>query len=261
MATGPLRTESVELLERRVREIGWFPEVRVSLSYWHGGRMLKEGSTFCRANNSAIHDAREDAERFSKQYRVDQHSSLELVLCRYEWEVVKIRAASADDHWDNTESHQGLPRNRLLGCSRVWSSKTGEAPPLNMWPKQKACFIKTIPITGDAQNTEDLSEHFNVGLGKSPESALCNGLAISAGVIQNLVFENIPDGSSEYPGRYATIFGDIEVAIDPRCEPLARSQLLGLIQAGIDVEAWPSGRSVLLDTSRISGQELLWTIV
>ncbi|WP_432263108.1 hypothetical protein [Cupriavidus sp. TMH.W2] len=260
MAETPARTETVEFLERRTREIGWFPEVEVKFSYWHGGRRLMDGSTFCWPNDSVLQDAREEGERLCRAYGIDQNSSLELIACRCDREVVKVRSAAIDRHWQHPETDRGLPRSQLISCRLIWSSKTGDAPPLASWPRRMVTFTKTVPIAGEAKEALDLSGYFFVRAKGLEHDVLRKGLAIGNGAIQDLALENVRAECADRPGRFARITGTLTVAVDPRAGIDCETAILPLVQESIEIESWPNGRGVHWDTTRLQEERTDWVL-
>ncbi|WP_425953275.1 hypothetical protein [Ralstonia pseudosolanacearum] len=260
MAKSPLRTERIEILERKTREIGWFPEVQVQFSYWHGGRLLKEGSTFCWPNESVLKDVQEEGERVCSHYGIGPDSSLELIAFRCDREVVKVQSSAHDKHWQYPESDRGLPRSKLISCSRIWSSKTGNAPALASWNSRKVAFTKLVPIAGESKEAQDLTGHFNIGLKPIDQVALSQGLAIGSGAFHGLEFHNICSDSADYPGRFAKMSGSITIATDPRVAFNCDEAVLELVRGGVEVEAWPNGSSVHWDSTRLHLERTSWAL-
>ena len=46
MSNTPLRTQSIIQVQERALELGWFHDLEVSFSYWHGGKLLLDGPKF-----------------------------------------------------------------------------------------------------------------------------------------------------------------------------------------------------------------------
>lgn len=261
MQQTPIRTEVIEVLERKAREVGWFPEVGVTGAYFHGDRKFHDASSFAWQNESVLEQAKENAERLCEAYKIDPDSSLELVLFRSDLEIVKVRAERAYREWDHPESRRNLPSNRLLASYRIWSSKSGDAPPIDQWQKLTLGFLKAFPITGDKEATPDLERHFRLELYEIDKDLMYLGIGLGNGQIANLKFENLPDGGAFGAGRFATISGDITVAIDPRVDETVRARLLDLVQSGINVGAHPLSNAVHWDGHRCAGESLSWTVL
>jgi hypothetical protein len=261
MQQTPIRTEVIEVLERKTREVGWFPEVGVTGAYFHGNRKFHDASSFAWQNESVIEQAQENANRLCEAYQIGPDSSLELVLFRSNLEIVKVREERAYREWDHPENRRNLPANRLLSSYRIWSSKSGDAPPIDQWEKTTVQFLKAFPITGDKEATPELAQHFRVELFEIDKELMYLGIGLSSGQIANLSFENLPDGGAFGAGRFAKLTGEIEIAVDPRVDETARTNLLGLVQAGINIGAHPHSNAVHWDGVRCANESLSWTVL
>jgi hypothetical protein len=257
----PIRTEVIEVLERKTREVGWFPEVGVTSAYFHGDRKFHEGPTWGWSNDSVVEETYAEARRLCDAYQIGPDSSLELALFRSDLQVVKVRAERAYREWDHPENRRDLPANRLVSSYRIWSSKSGEAAPFDQWVHLTVQFVKAFAITGDNEAAADLSEHFRVELREVDKELLYQGVGLSNGQIANLSFENLPDGGNLGAGRFARLTGEIGIAVDRRADEAIRSSLPDLLEAGINVEAHPMSNAVHWDGRRFSFDSITWTVL
>ncbi|AET95359.1 hypothetical protein BSFA1_81040 (plasmid) [Burkholderia sp. SFA1] len=260
MTKNPDRIEKIEFLEHTTQEIGWFREIEVQFSFWHGGSCLKEGPTYCWPNEAVLQDAREAGRRICREYAIDASSTLELVAFRCDREVVKVRSHATDRHWHSPDSARDYPRNKIITCHRIWSSQTGDAPPPDSWPSRRVTFVKRFPIAGAAVQAPDLANRFFVGVRLPDAEVLRSGLAIGNGAIENLNLENVHDPLDDTGGRFAAVTGSLIVAADPRLTVGSEDEWAALVNDGLEIEAYPNGRGVHWDTTRITHETTSWAL-
>lgn len=254
MPNTPLRTQSIVQVQERALELGWFHELEISFSYWHGGKRLLDGPKFQWPNETVLEDVRAEGLRLCRIYDISETSSLELVAFRVDREVPRVRSQS-DDHWHYPEREQGLPPTRLRSCHLIWSSKAGDAPSLSQWQVRKASFTKYIPVAGTPAPT-DLLDCFSVEMAPLDEECMRNGIAISDGKISLLSIEEEP---VEAGARFARVAGHISIATAPGSCWASETQLLEAVSHPTAVIVRPTGRGPHWDTTRLHLERQAWS--
>ena len=256
----PVSREQFEFTESRFLEVGWFRHVEISLSFWHGGQRLKDGSSLVWRDDSVRDSATEAAEQACQHYGITRESSLELVQIRRDTEVPKVYR---EGYWmDIDRSRDGkfvVPDERILRCHLIWSSKTGDAPPLDAWERHRISFAKYIPVTGKAAGERDLARYFLTAVSLYHEDILYRGVAISDTQIRNLQITNISAESAEKSKQMAKMTGDFEVAVLPGAG-LDHKTILELVAEDVSLEARPKGAEVRWDNQAEKEPDCEWRI-
>ncbi|WP_186214503.1 hypothetical protein [Burkholderia gladioli] len=255
----PVRKEQFEFVEHKSLEVGWFPHVGISLSFWHGGQRLKDGSSWAYRNESVRDSAADAAERDCQRYGITRESSLELVQIRRDTEEPKVYREGNWVDIDRNRDRFVVPDERMLRCHLIWSSKTGYAPPLEMWERHRIGFAKYIPVTGKAAEEHDLARYFTTEVSLYHEDILYRGVAISDAQIQNLQIINISAESTKKTGQLAKMTGDFEVAVLPG-SGLTHKTILELVAEDVSLAARPKGTDVRWDNQAEKEPDAEWWI-
>ena len=254
MSNTPLRTQSIVQVHERALELGWFHDLEISFSYWHGGQLLLDGPKFQWPNETVLEDVRKEGERLCRIYDISATSSLELLAFRVDREVPRARSPS-DGHWHYPEREQGLPPTLLRSCRLIWSSRTGDAPSLHDWQVRTAGFTKYIPVAGADVAAQDLVNCFSVQTAPLTQSAMRNGLAVSDGQISHLTIEEEP---VEQGGRFVRVAGQISVATAPG-GIRADEEILDAVTNSAEIIVRTIGRGLQWDTSRLEKSQQFWS--
>lgn len=106
----------------------------------------------------------------------------------------------------------------------------------------------------------DLANRFFVGVRLPDAEVLRSGLAIGNGAIEHLTLENVHDPLDETGGRFAAVTGSLIVAADPRLTIGSEDEWGALVNDGLEIEAYPNGRGVHWDTTRITHETTTWAL-
>ncbi|WP_035884207.1 hypothetical protein [Cupriavidus metallidurans] len=255
MSNTPLRTQSIIQVQERALELGWFHDLEVSFSYWHGGKLLLDGPKFQWPNETVLEDVRDEGQRLCRIYDISSTSSLELLAFRVDREVPRAKSPS-DGHWHYPERDQGLPPTLLRSCHLIWSSKTGEAPTLRDWHVREACFAKYVPIVGTCVGAADLLGRFFVQTNPLAQDAMRRGLAIFDGQVSHLTIDEEPSGPG---GRFIRVAGQISIATAPGSPRTSDAELLDTVGQAAAIDVRPTGRDLHWDTTRLDKEQQSWS--
>lgn len=217
--------------------IGWFPQVRIELSYCHGGKILADLSTFEWHGSTIIQTALKQARAGCENYSINSASSLQLVAFKTEREV--IRAQTGEPlHWHRTESSIGAPPPVLVSRYPIWSSHQGDISPLEDWEKHPLVFEVILHYQGSLPTGSNGENLLSLHLREiSPSGMLC-GLAIADGRIRNIQFVVEPSADSQEHGSIR-VTGGIAVLVDPERCISTPELLLQLASEHLHVEVTP----------------------
>lgn len=217
--------------------IGWFPQVRIELSYCHGGKILADLSTFEWHGSTIIQTALKQARAGCENYSINSASSLQLVAFKTEREVVRAQTGEPL-HWHRTESNKGSPPPVLISRYPIWSSHQGDISPLDEWERHPLLFEVTLHYQGSLPVGTDGGNLLSIQLREISSSAMLSGLAIADGRIQNIHFAVEPSAESQERGSIR-VTGGITVLVDPERCISTSERLLQLASEHLHVEVTP----------------------
>lgn len=222
--------------------ISWFPLVTVDLSFWHGGKKLKDLERFEWPGEVVMAPALEQARKNCDFYGIEQASSLEVWAFRADWLVAKT-LSEVDLHWASLDPDPQRRHKALIRHQPVWSSKRGHLAPLDQWSAYVARFTKFVPVKTTLSPGEDLSKHLSAWAEEPSLMASQAGLAIVDGRVSDLQVLQRSDKPLLNGYVLMMVSGSVTIALSPHAGPRSDRHVEQLLSGAMDVQLLgPTGR-------------------
>ncbi|KAA0946224.1 hypothetical protein FQ186_25885 [Pseudomonas sp. ANT_H14] len=238
--------------------VAWLPQVAIDLSFWHGGRKLKDLERFEWPGDVVEGPALALAQKNCALFGIEQSSSLEMWAFRSDWIIANTRS-DIDLHWFSVGPNPRAAHKILVSHRPVWSSKRGALPPLHEWRMFQAGFIKFVTVKGSLSPTDDWSEHITALLAEPTLMAGLQDLALVDGRITDLkvVHRGVFDSGSQL----ILVTGSVRVAVGQYAD---RSNALDVEQAvnsALEVQLLPTSELLEFDVNDTVLRPTVWKIV
>ncbi|MBX8556974.1 hypothetical protein K5D56_25595 [Pseudomonas cichorii] len=237
--------------------VAWLPKVVIDLSYWHGGRKLKDVERFEWPGEVVEGTAIEHAHLSCTHFGIQPSSTLEMWAFRTDWVIANTRS-DIDQHWSSVDPQPRAIHKILMSHRPVWSSKQGVLPALQQWRMFDAVFIKFTAVKTSLLCDEDLSEHITALLVEPAPIAGLQDLAVVDGRIADL--KVIRRGDSPTGGQLVLVTGSVRVAIGPQSTPKTEMEVVQTVNSVLDVQLVPTSELLELDRSDAIMSPMDWQI-
>lgn len=226
--------------------VAWLPQVVIDLSYWHGGRKLKDLERFEWPGDVVEGPALAHAQKNCALFGIEQSSTLEMWAFRSDWIIANTRS-DIDQHWSSVAPNPRAAHKILVSHRPVWSSKQGALPPLREWRSFDAGFIKFATVKTALSHDADWSEHISAQLIEPVPIAGLQDLALVDGRVRDL--NVVHRGNCTNGGQLILVTGSVRVALGPHTD---RSSVLDVEQAvnsALEVQLLPASELLELDAT------------
>lgn len=226
--------------------VAWLPQVVIDLSFWHGGRKLKDLERFEWPGDVVEGPALALAQKNCAHFGIGQSSSLEMWAFRSDWIIANTRS-DIDQHWSSLAPNPRAAHKILVSHRPVWSSKQGALPPLGQWRTFEAGFLKFVTVKSALSPDDDWSEQITALLVEPAPIAGLQELALVDGRITNLrvVHRGIFDGGSQL----ILVTGAVRVAVGPHTDRSSKLDVEQAVNSALDVQLLPTSEFLELDVS------------
>ncbi|MFC9008458.1 hypothetical protein [Streptomyces microflavus] len=252
--SSPLQAQPLGVCENRV---AWLPKVVIDLSYWHGGRKLKDVERFEWPGEIVEGTALEHAHQSCIHFGIDPTSTLEMWAFRTDWIIANTRS-DIDQHWSSIDPQPRAINKVLVSHRPVWSSKQGTLPELQQWRMLDAVFLKFTTVKSTLLCDVDLSDHITAQLVEPSPIAGLQKLAVVDGRIADL--KVIRRGSSAAGGQLVLVTGSVRIAIGPHSTPANEFDVVQTVNSALDVQLLPTTEFLELDGSDTILRPMAWQI-
>ncbi|WP_046483573.1 hypothetical protein [Pseudomonas veronii] len=238
--------------------VAWLPQVVIDLSFWHGGRKLKDLGRFMWPGDVVEGPALALAQRNCALFGIEQSSTLEMWAFRSDWIIANTRS-DIDQHWSSVGPNPRAAHKILVSHRPVWSSKQGALPPLQKWRMFEAGFIKFVTVKSALSPNDDWSGHITALLAEPTLMAGLQDLALVDGRITDL--KVVHRGMFNSCSQLILVTGTVRVAVGAHAD---RSNALDVEQAvnsALDVQLLPTSELLELDVSDTVLRPTAWKIV
>jgi hypothetical protein len=256
----PQHTPSLNTHQPSVCESGvaWLPQVVIDLSFWHGGRKLKDLERFEWPGDVVEGAALAHAQQNCAHFRIEQSSTLEMWAFRSDWIIANTRS-DIDLHWSSVDPDPRAVHKILVSHRPVWSSKQGALPPLPQWRTFDAGFIKIVSVKSTLSPNEDWSGHITALLVEPAPIAGLQDLALVDGRITDL--KVVHQGHCASGGQLILVTGNVRAAIGPHSDRSSDLDVEQALNSALDVQLLPTTERLELDLSDTVLRPTAWQIV
>lgn len=237
--------------------VAWLPQVVIDLSYWHGGRKLKDLERFEWPGDVVEGPALALAQQNCALYGIEQASTLEMWAFRSDWIIANTRS-EIDQHWSTVAPSPRAANKILVSHRPVWSSKQGALPPLNEWRTFSARFIKFVTVKSALPRGNDLSEHITALLVEPALIAGLQDMALVDGRITDL--KVVHRGDCDGGSLLILVTGRVLVAIGPHTNRTSEADVEQAVNSFLDVQLIPVTELLELDSSDTVLRPTAWHI-
>lgn len=238
--------------------VAWLPQVVIDLSFWHGGRKLKDLERFEWPGDVVEGAALAHAQQNCALFRIEQSSTLEMWAFRSDWIIANTRS-DIDLHWSSVDPDPRAVHKILVSHRPVWSSKQGALPPLLQWRTLDAGFIKTVTVTSAfLSSNDDWTGHITALLVEPAPVAGLQDLALVDGRITNLAL--VHQGHCASGGQMIQVTGNVRVAIGPHAGRSSQLDVEQALNSALDVQLLPTTELLELDSSATVLKPTIWHI-
>lgn len=249
-----LNTQPAGVCDDRV---AWLPKVVIDLSYWHGGRKLKDVERFEWPGEIVEGAALEHAHQSCTHFGIEPTSTLEMWAFRTDWIIANTRS-DIDQHWSSVDLQPRALHKVLVSHRPVWSSKLGSLPALQQWQTFDAVFLKFTTVKSALPSDVDLSEHITALLVEPSPIAGLQELAVVDGRIADL--KVIRRGGNAAGGQLVLVTGSVRIAIGPHSTPAHELDVVQTVNSALDVQLLPTTELLELDASDTILRPMAWQI-
>ncbi|VVP30803.1 hypothetical protein [Pseudomonas fluorescens] len=237
--------------------VAWLPQVVIDLSFWHGGRKLKDLERFEWPGDVVEGAALAHAQQNCALFRIEQSSTLEMWAFRSDWIIANTRS-DIDLHWSSVDPAPRAVHKILLSHRPVWSSKQGALPPLPLWRTFDAGFIKFVTVVSTLSPNDDWSGHITALLVEPAPIAGLQDLALVDGRITDL--KVIHRGHCASGSQLILVTGNVRVAIGPHSDRSNELDIEQALSSALDVQLLPTTERLELDSSDTVLRPTAWQI-
>ncbi|WP_223508967.1 MULTISPECIES: hypothetical protein [unclassified Pseudomonas] len=237
--------------------VAWLPQVVIDLSFWHGGRKLKDLERFEWPGDVVEGAALAHAQQNCALFSIEQSSTLEMWAFRSDWIIANTRS-DIDLHWSSVDPDPRAVHKILVSHRPVWSSKQGALPPLPQWRTFDAGFIKFVSVKSTLSPNDDWSEHITALLVEPAPIPGLQDLALVDGRITDL--KVVHRGICNEGSQLILVSGTVRVAIGPHTNRSSQPDVEQAVNSFLDVQLMPVTELLELDTSDTVLRPTAWRI-
>ncbi|AVX93385.1 hypothetical protein PkP19E3_35440 (plasmid) [Pseudomonas koreensis] len=237
--------------------VAWLPKVVIDLSYWHGGRKLKDVDRFEWPGEVVEGTALQHAQRNCTHFGIESSSTLEMWAFRSDWMVANT-CSDIDQHWSSIDPRSHAAHKILISHRPVWSSKQGALPGLQQWRMFDAVFLKFTSVKTTLLCDADLSEHITALLVEPAQIAGLQELAVVDGRITDL--KVIRRGNCDAGSQLILVTGSVRVAIGPHSHASKEMEITQTVNSALDIQLVPTTEYLELDLCDTILRPTAWQI-
>lgn len=237
--------------------VAWLPQVVIDLSFWHGGRKLKDLERFEWPGDIVEAPALEHAQKNCAIFGIEQSSTLEMWAFRSDWIIANTRS-EIDHHWSSVAPNPRAAHKILVSHWPVWSSKQGALPPLPQWRTFEAGFMKFVSVKSTLSPDDDWSDQITALLVEPALMAGLQDLALVDGRITDL--KVVHRGNCDGGSQLILVTGTVRVAIGPHANRSSEPDVEQAVNSFLEVQLLPTTEFLELDTSDTVLRPTAWRI-
>jgi hypothetical protein len=235
-------------------ELGWFHDLEVSFSYWHGGKLLLDGPKFQWPNETVLEDVRDEGQRLCRIYDISSTSSLELLAFR----VDRRCREPSRRQTDIGTTQNGTKACRQPSCAVAISS--GRRRPRGTNSSRLACsrgmLCQICTYRGYMRRGGGLARSL-LCADESPRPGRHAAWAGHFdGEVSHLTIDEEPSGPG---GRFIRVAGQISIATAPGSPRTSDAELLDTVALAAAIDVRPTSRDLHWDTTRLDKEQQSWS--